>query len=237
MIRLDKYLADRGAGTRSELKKAIRKGQAAVDGVVISDPGHLLNGEEQVFFSGIDYTSESMVYYMLNKPAGVISATKDPEQKTVMNLLEKKDLRKDLFPVGRLDKDTEGLLLITNDGEMGHILTSPKHHVDKTYYAKVDGELTRSDQEAFEKGVVISDEFTARSAELLILNSGAVSKAEVTVREGKFHQVRRMFAARGKEVIYLKRLSMGPIKLDASLKPGEYRNLTEEELTLLKEIR
>ncbi|MBR3275364.1 MAG: rRNA pseudouridine synthase [Eubacterium sp.] len=233
MARLDKYLADAGCGTRSELKKAVRKGAVKVDGVPVKDPGYQLSGNETVTFSGKPVSFEKTVYYLMNKPAGVVSATRDTKEKTVIDLLGENG-RPDLFPAGRLDKDTEGLLLITNDGELAHRLLSPRHHVDKNYYVKVQGLLTEEDCRAFAEGLKVSDDFTAMPAELVILQAGEISEAEVTIREGKFHQVKRMFHAVGKEVLYLKRLSMGTLKLDEALKPGEFRPLTKEELDGLK---
>lgn len=233
MTRLDKYLADAGCGTRSELKKAVRKGAVKVDGVPVKDPGYQLSGNETVTFSGKPVSFEKTVYYLMNKPAGVVSATRDTKEKTVIDLLRESG-RPDLFPAGRLDKDTEGLLLITNDGELAHRLLSPRHHVDKNYYVKVQGLLTEEDCRAFAEGLKVSDDFTAMPAELVILQAGEISEAEVTIREGKFHQVKRMFHAVGKEVLYLKRLSMGTLKLDEALKPGEFRPLTKEELDGLK---
>lgn len=233
MTRLDKYLADAGCGTRSELKKAVRKGAVKVDGVPVKDPGYQLSGNETVTFSGKPVSFEKTVYYLMNKPAGVVSATRDTKEKTVIDLLRENG-RPDLFPAGRLDKDTEGLLLITNDGELAHRLLSPRHHVDKNYYVKVQGLLTEEDCRAFAEGLKVSDDFTAMPAELVILQAGEISEAEVTIREGKFHQVKRMFHAVGKEVLYLKRLSMGTLKLDEALKPGEFRPLTKEELDGLK---
>lgn len=169
---------------------------------------------------------------MLHKPAGVISATKDDRDKTVLDLITDKK-RNDLFPVGRLDKDTEGLLLITNDGELAHRLLSPKKHVDKVYYAKVQGKVDESDVKAFADGVDIGDDTPVKNADLRILKSGEESEIELTITEGRFHQVKRMFHAVGKEVIYLKRLSMGSLALDKTLTKGEYRSLTEEEIKKL----
>lgn len=237
MIRLDKYLADMSSGTRSELKKDIKKGLASVDGSVIKDPGFQLSGSENVVFKGETVVYEDKVYYMLNKPAGVITATEDKNQTTVLDLL--KDVRKkDIFPVGRLDKDTEGLLLITNDGALAHRLLSPRHHVDKTYYVKVTDKLVQADVAAFERGVyIMSDDYTTLPARLEILSSGEISEALVTIHEGKFHQIKKMFDALGNEVVYLKRLSMGPLKLDEALLPGKYRRLTDAETALLLEVR
>ena len=166
---------------------------------------------------------------MLNKPAGVISASEDPRQKTVIDLIDGQH-RQDLYPVGRLDKDTEGLLLITNDGELTHRLLSPKKHVDKVYYARIKGRMTEADVTAFRQGLQVDAELKALPAELKILSSGEDSEVEVTIREGKFHQIKRMFQAVGKEVAYLKRLSMGSLRLDPELDLGQYRRLTDEEL-------
>lgn len=236
MIRLDKILADMGCGTRSEVKKEIRKGLVTVDGSVEKDPGRLLKGSESITFRGERLVYEAVVYYMLNKPSGVVSATEDRKQKTVLDLITE-GRKKDLFPVGRLDIDTEGLLILTNDGEMAHRLLSPAHHVEKTYFAKVRGRLTEEDVRAFAEGLELSGDFTALPAKLEIGAAGEVSEAFVTICEGKFHQVKRMFLKRGCEVLYLKRLSMGPLVLDEKLNPGEYRRLTEEEIRLLEEIR
>lgn len=234
-MRLDKYLSDMGVGTRSELKKDIRKGSASVDGRVIKDPGHSVNASSRVIFKGNVIIYEEFVYYMLNKPAGVISASEDDREETVVDLLPEPK-RRDLFPVGRLDRDTEGLLIITNDGALSHRLLSPKHHVDKVYYAEVSGILDESDVELFGQGLVMSDGLECMPAELKILsvNEGDyTSEAEIIIREGKFHQVKRMFSSVGAEVTYLKRLSMGPISLDPGLEPGECRRLTAEELKAL----
>lgn len=230
MIRLDKYLADMGIGTRTEVKKLIRQGKVKVDDVVVKSPEQKLDIETQkVYCNGNEVGYERFEYYMLNKPAGYVSATTDTKDKTVLDLITDKK-RKDLFPVGRLDKDTEGLLLITNDGELAHRLLAPKKHVDKLYYAKVEGVVTEDDVKAFAEGVSIGEGEITRPAMLDILRSDEISEIYLTIQEGKFHQVKRMFEAVGKKVIYLKRLSMGTLKLDESLKLGEYRALTEEEL-------
>lgn len=233
MIRLDKFLADMGKGTRSEVKKMIRQGKVIVDGIIEKNPNAKIDERMQdVLCNGEVVTYTSFVYYMLNKPAGVISATTDIKDKTVIDLIADKK-RKDLFPVGRLDKDTEGLLLITNDGELAHNLLSPKKHVDKVYYAKVEGKVTESDKESFLKGVSIGEDEFTKPAILEILKSDDISEIKLTIQEGKFHQVKRMFESVGKKVIYLKRLSMGPLKLDDQLALGEYRLLTKEEIEQL----
>ena len=229
-IRLDKYLADMGKGTRSEVKKAISKGLVRVNNEIVKKPETKLDTDsDNVLFDGVLVGYAQYEYYMLNKPAGVISATEDKREKTVIDLITEKK-RKDLFPVGRLDRDTEGLLLISNDGELAHRLLSPSKHVDKVYYAKIDGEVTIEDVEAFQQGVDIGEEKLTRPAKLRILKSGTQSEIELTICEGKFHQVKRMFQAVEKEVVYLKRLQMGTLILDESLKPGEYRELTEQEI-------
>ena len=233
MMRLDKYLADMGVGTRAEVKKLIRQGQITVDGAVVKLPEMKIDIEHsQVACKGKPIAYETFEYYMLNKPAGVISATTDSKDKTVLDLIDTKK-RKDLFPVGRLDKDTEGLLLITNDGEMAHRLLAPKKHVDKVYYAKIEGVVTEEDQRAFAGGVSLGGDEMAKPAELEILVSDEISEIRLTIQEGKFHQVKRMFESVDKKVIYLKRLSMGSLVLDESLELGEYRKLTEEEIKAL----
>lgn len=230
MIRLDKYLADMSIGTRTEVKKLIRQGKIKVDDNIVKSPEQKIDmATQKVFCEGQEVGYKEYEYYMLNKPAGYVSATTDAKDKTVLDLITDKK-RKDLFPVGRLDKDTEGLLLITNDGELAHRLLAPKKHVDKLYYAKVEGVVTEEDAKAFAEGVSIGEDEVTRPAVLEILKSDDVSEIYLTIQEGKFHQVKRMFEAVGKKVIYLKRLSMGTLRLDENLKLGEYRMLTEEEL-------
>ncbi len=235
-MRLDKYLADMGIGTRSELKAKIRKGSATVNGSIIKDPGFQVPAQAIVTFCGQTVSYESNAYYMLNKPAGVISATEDPKLKTVIDLIEESH-RTDLFPVGRLDKDTEGLLLITNDGALSHRLLSPKHHVDKVYYAIISGIVSKQEITAFANGLKVDDDLTAMPADLTILHTDpekVTSEVEITIREGKFHQIKRMFEAVGMKVMYLKRIKMGSLSLDPALSPGEYRRLTEDEVEALQ---
>lgn len=232
MVRLDKYLADMSIGTRQEVKKYIRQGRVKINEDIIKKPEYKIReGEDKVMFDGAPVVYETFEYYMLNKPAGVISATEDKRDKTVLDLIKEKK-RKDLFPVGRLDKDTEGLLLITNDGALAHRLLSPKKHVDKCYYAKISGAVTEDDVRAFKEGINIGTqeepEWTM-PADLQILENGMFSRIRLTIREGRFHQVKRMFLAVGKEVIYLKRERMGALVLDETLAPGEYRKLTDSE--------
>ena len=233
MIRLDKYLADMSIGTRQEVKKYIRQGRVKINEDIIKKPEYKIReDEDKITFDGAPVAYETFEYYMLNKPAGVISATEDKRDKTVLDLIKEKK-RKDLFPVGRLDKDTEGLLLITNDGALAHRLLSPKKHVDKCYYAKINGGVTEEDVRVFKERINIGTqeepEWTM-PAELKILEKGTVSRIRLTIREGKFHQVKRMFLAVGKEVVYLKRERMGALVLDEELAPGEYRKLTDSEL-------
>ncbi|RGF23846.1 pseudouridine synthase [Dorea sp. AM10-31] len=233
MIRLDKYLADMSIGTRQEVKKYIRQGRVKINEDIIKKPEYKIReDEDKITFDGAPVAYETFEYYMLNKPAGVISATEDKRDITVLNLIKEKK-RKDLFPVGRLDKDTEGLLLITNDGALAHRLLSPKKHVDKCYYAKIRGGVTEDDVRVFKERINIGTqeepEWTM-PAELKILEKGTVSRIRLTIREGKFHQVKRMFLAVGKEVVYLKRERMGALVLDEELAPGEYRKLTDSEL-------
>lgn len=235
-MRLDKFLADMGTGTRSQIKEAIRRGRVSVNGLPVKKPELQVSDTDRIEFDGKEISYTELEYYMLYKPAGVLSATRDKKAATVLDLIEDKK-RKDLFPVGRLDKDTEGLLLITNDGELAHRLLSPKHHVSKVYFARVDGMITKDMIEQFAKGIEIDEEFTALPAQMRVLQAGEdESEAELTIYEGKFHQVKRMFEAVGLTVTYLKRLSMGSLMLDESLGKGGYRLLTEQELKELLEL-
>lgn len=230
MIRLDKFLADMGEGTRSEIKKAIRCGRVCVDDIPAKKPEMKIDIDSQnVTLDGRQIAYHSFEYYMLHKPAGVVSATRDAKEKTVLDLITG-DKRKDLFPVGRLDKDTEGLLLITNDGDLAHRLLSPGKHVDKVYYARIDAPVDEEDIKAFAEGIDIGDDEMTLPAVLEIVSKGEESEILLTIQEGRFHQVKRMFKARGKNVVYLKRMSMGRLRLDETLKKGEYRSLTEEEI-------
>ena len=234
-MRLDKYLADMGIGTRTEAKQHIRKNQVYVNGALPAGPQQQVKpGKDEVVCQGkvINYTEYE--YFMLNKPQGCVSAVTDREHQTVMDLITEKN-RKDLFPVGRLDKDTEGLLLITNDGALSHNLLAPGKHVPKTYFAKVSGQVTAFDITEFARGIDIGEEKLTKPAKLEILScKEMVTEIMLTITEGKFHQVKRMFEAVGKEVLFLKRLSMGSLKLDERLTPGEYRPLTADELAALQ---
>ena len=323
-MRLDKFLADMGVGSRSDLKKAIRKSLVTVNGAVEKDPGAQVSAEDHICFDGAEIRYAEQQYYMLHKPAGVLSASEDRRQTTVVDLIrdavstdasaanasaadhhaagghdtttavesaadghddgsiarstEDELVRKDLFPVGRLDKDTEGLLIITNDGPLAHQLLVPKHHIDKTYYAIVTGTINEDDQRAFTRGIRYDEKLTALPATLRVLSTGKtvadlrrelgftttserflrtrlagpafigaeepaditddtlVSEVEITIQEGKFHQIKKMVKALpgGKEILYLRRISMGALRLDPNLAPGEFRKLSEDEIKILK---
>ena len=318
-MRLDKFLADMGVGSRSDLKKAIRKSLVTVNGAVEKDPGAQVSAEDRICFDGAEIRYTEQQYYMLHKPAGVLSASEDRRQTTVVDLIrdaastdasaanasasdhhaataaesaaaghadgriarstEDARVRKDLFPVGRLDKDTEGLLIITNDGPLAHQLLVPKHHIDKTYYAIVTGTITEDDQCAFTRGIRYDEKLTALPATLRVLSTGKtvaalrrelgftatserllrtrlagpafigaeepaditddtlVSEVEITIQEGKFHQIKKMVKALpgGKEILYLRRITMGALRLDPDLAPGEFRKLRQDEIKILKD--
>lgn len=316
-MRLDKFLADMGVGSRSDLKKAIRKSLVTVNGAVEKDPGAQVSAEDHICFDGAEIRYAEQQYYMLHKPAGVLSASEDRRQTTIVDLINLNDelVRKDLFPVGRLDKDTEGLLIITNDGPLAHQLLVPKHHIDKTYYAIVTGTITEDDQRAFSRGIRYDEKLTALPATLRVLSTGKtvadlrrelgfpenvsafvpsdevnaadgqpaftrsdashmlaemritdptarllrmrlagsafigaeepaditedslVSEVEITIQEGKFHQIKKMVKALpgGKEILYLRRITMGALRLDPNLAPGEFRKLRQDEIKILKD--
>lgn len=234
-LRIDKMLSNSGLGSRKQIKSDAKKGFIEVNGIVEKDSSKIIDTEKDlVKYKGEVIKYVQYIYLMMNKPQGVISATEDNYAKTVIDLLKDEDKIYKPFPVGRLDKDTEGLLLITNDGQLSHNLLSPKKQVDKTYYVEVAEEVTEEDVKSFEEGIVLKeDNYKTLPAKLQIIESGYPSICLVTIREGKFHQVKRMFKALNNEVIYLKRISMGPLKLDETLKPGQYRHLTEKELIAL----
>ena len=311
-MRLDKFLADMGVGSRSDLKKAIRKSLVTVNGAVEKDPGAQVSAEDRICFDGAEIRYAEQQYYMLHKPAGVLSASEDRRQTTVVDLIrdaastdasaanasaadhhaagghddgsiarstEDELVRKDLFPVGRLDKDTEGLLIITNDGPLAHQLLVPKHHIDKTYYAIVTGTITEDDQRAFTRGIRYDEKLTALPATLRVLSTGKtvaelrralgftatserllrtrlagpafigaeepaditddtlVSEVEITIQEGKFHQIKKMVKALSgeKEILYLRRITMGALRLDPALAPGEFRKLRQDEIQILRD--
>ena len=234
-MRIDKLLANIGHGSRKEVKQLLKAGAVTVNGEVIKDAKqHVDPKKDRVMLYEEEVYYREFVYLMMNKPPGVISATEDTREETVVDLLEVEHAVFNPFPVGRLDKDTEGLLLLTNDGVLAHQLLSPKKHVPKTYFAVIDGEVTEEDSKAFQKGVTLDDGYVTKPGKLTILKSGLRSDIELTITEGKFHQVKRMFEAVGKRVVYLRRISMGPLQLDEELDLGEYRELTEEEVELLK---
>lgn len=234
-IRLDKYLADMSVGTRTEVKKMIKAGRIQVNNIVVTDSSTKINIEnDRVLFDKTPVLYIKYEYYMLNKPAGIITAVSDQNERTVLDLISAE--RKDLFPVGRLDRDTVGLLLLTNNGELAHRLLSPKKHVDKKYYAELDGALTQEMCEKLKAGVLIEKDIVTAPAKLEILDA-CCTKVFLTIQEGRFHQVKRMFLAVGRKVVFLKRLEFGPLKLDENLNYGEYRKLNEKELKLLEEYK
>ncbi len=238
MKRLDKFLVEMSVASRSTIKDMAKKGRITVNGQIVKASDTKIDeSADVVAVDGQVIAFSSTEYFMLNKPAGVITATLDKKARTVLDLLDERT-RNDLFPVGRLDKDTEGLLLITNDGDLAHRLLAPKKHVDKVYYADIRGVVTDEHIRQFASGLTLSDGTAVMPGELVILDvdsTAGTSSIRLTIHEGKFHQVKRMFEAVGTEVTYLKRLSMGPLSLDEKLSPGEYRRLTDEEINMLKE--
>ncbi|HIY32873.1 MAG TPA: rRNA pseudouridine synthase [Candidatus Evtepia faecavium] len=232
MERLDKLLAATGRWSRREAKALVKAGRVRVAGVLPQGPEDKITPGTPVTVDGRLVDTESFTYLMLHKPAGVVSATEDAREKTVLDLIPPDLRRRGLFPVGRLDKDTEGLLLLTNDGALSHQLLSPARHVEKVYYVEVEGQLDQADQAAFRRGIILADGTVCCPAGLTVLEEA--SHGLVAIKEGKYHQVRRMLAARGKPVTYIKRLSMGPITLDPDLPPGAWRPLTRAELAHLR---
>ena len=234
MERLDKIIANRGLASRREVKDLVRQGRVLVDGVPASAPDVKVSAEAAaITVDGVLVSGERYTYLLLHKPAGVLTATEDKRQPTVLDLIPEELRRRDLAPVGRLDKDTEGLLLLTDDGELTHRLLSPRYHVDKVYYAQVDGIPDSSDAAAFAEGLLLGDGLQCLPARLEPLGGDTCL---VTLREGKFHQVKRMLASRGKPVRYLKRLSMGPLCLEDTLAPGQCRKLRPEELAAVRKV-
>lgn len=231
MERLDKLLAGTGRWSRREVKELVRTGRVLVNGQRVSKAEDKFSENDIFVVNGETVSCGGFVYLMLNKPAGYISATEDPREKTVLDLLPEHLRKVGLFPAGRLDKDTEGLLLLTNDGQLAHELLAPKKHVDKTYFVRVDGRLNEADVEAFAAGMTLEDGYTCLSAGLELLEND--NEGIVTLREGKYHQIKRMLAAREKPVVYLKRLTMGPLVLDRDLALGQWRELTEQEKKML----
>jgi 16S rRNA pseudouridine516 synthase len=234
--RLDKILSNLGLGTRKEVKDLVKAGAVQIDGMIAKDSGLQVDPFlQKIKVNNKELLYREFIYIMMNKPQGVVSATEDNRDTTVVDLLGESLQAFEPAPVGRLDKDTEGLLLLTNDGQLAHKLLSPKKHVPKTYFAHIEGWVGSSDIEAFEKGVILDDGYETLPAQLKVLVQGEVSQVEIVIYEGKFHQIKRMFQAVDKKVIYLKRIAMGKLQLDESLDLGEYRELLEEELKLLQE--
>ncbi|WP_374286828.1 pseudouridine synthase [Lactococcus sp.] len=241
-MRLDKFLAEAGLGSRSEVKVLLKKGKVTVAGLVIKDGRFQVDkNSTEVAFEGEPLIYQEYYYYLLNKPQGVVSATKDNLDSTVVDLLAAEDFRSDIFPVGRLDKNTEGLLILTNDGALGHDLTQPKKHVEKEYFAHIDGEVTAEIVQKFADGLTLKNGEKVKPGEVFVektmeskTQSGMMSEIRIIIHEGKFHQVKRMFEAVGMYVLYLKRIRMGNLQLDADLSLGQYRTLTENEIESLK---
>lgn len=239
MMRLDRLLAMLGEGTRAQVKDMVRAGRVSVDGKPVRDAGMQISPEQSVVcVAGRRLEYKAVRHVMMNKPQGTLTAARDKKQKTVMDLLPPMYAAMDCMPAGRLDKDTEGLLVITSDGQLAHRIISPKKDVSKVYFARVAGKLNARDIEAFAAGLHISDsdgEFDAKPAGLEIVSTGETSEARVRVTEGKYHQVKRMLASRGAPVVYLKREKIGALSLDPALEPGQWREMTEEEAALLEQ--
>ncbi|MGM8365878.1 pseudouridine synthase [Virgibacillus sp. W0181] len=237
-MRLDKVLSNMGYGSRKDVKVMLKKKRVKVDDKVIKDGSTHVEPDSQCIKVDEHHVHyKNYIYLMMNKLPGYISATEDTREKTVIDLLPAKWQLFNPFPVGRLDKDTEGLLLLTNDGNTAHLLTSPRKNVEKTYYAKINGKVTEEDVVQFKRGIRLDDGYDTKPATLHIISSAALSEIELTITEGKFHQVKRMFAAMGKKVIYLKRIRMGELVLDDNLIPGEVRELTKNECIYLNELK
>lgn len=233
-VRLDKYLSQSGERSRSESTRAIRAGSVTLNGLVVRDPAAKVVPGDNVLLQGEPVEDSAFQYYLLYKPAGVLTAARDSRAQTVMDLLPPALFKRKVLPVGRLDKDTTGLLLLTNDGALAHALLDPKRHVWKRYAARVEGRLDESDVLAFAHGISLSDFVAQPSALRIICANETESLAEVEVREGKFHQVKRMFAARGHEVLSLHRMAFGPLVLPETMKPGEFGKLAKDQIQLLK---
>lgn len=235
-IRLDKFLANAGIGTRREMRESIKLGKVSINGdICIKSEAKVDCGTDIVCFNGIAVSFEKYKYIMLNKPKGVISATQDKTKKTVIDLLDSKYRRCNLFPVGRLDKDTVGLLILSNDGSFAHNTLSPKKHIEKTYIAHIDGYIDESHVKAFDDGIVLSSGYKCLKAKLTIMySSEEISKVKVQIKEGKYHQIKKMFGTFYKNVIYLKRIQFHNITLDENLLEGEYRRLSEDEMKGIK---
>lgn len=245
-MRLDRFLANSGIGTRKEVKEILKKRKIKVNDVIIIDgSAHINENTDIIMYGEKEISYRPFVYIMMNKPNGVISATEDKEHRTVIDLLGEEYRTYNIFPVGRLDIDTEGLLLLTNDGQMAHNLLSPKKEVNKKYYVEVRDPVLKIDIEKLEKGILLEENFVTKDSKVEVIENSKISidktngqrnpsKVFITITEGKYHQVKRMFKAVGNKVIYLKRIEMGSLKLDPTLNPGKYRELTQKEISLLK---
>lgn len=234
--RLDKVLSNLGYGSRKDVKGLAKAGSIEVNGEVVVDSSIKIDPYDSVIkIDGEAVEYRKFIYLMMNKPQGVISSTDDFRDETVIDLISDKYKVFNPFPVGRLDKDTEGLMVLSNDGQLSHRILSPKNHVEKLYYAEIEGIVTEKDRQLFKEGITIDDGYKTLPAELEIIDSGNISKVNLTIKEGKFHQVKRMFLAIGKKVVYLKRIAIGGLKLDENLGLGEYRELTGEEILLLEQ--
>lgn len=233
-MRIDKLLSNSGYGSRKEVKHLLKSGSVFCNDEKITDAKkHVDPDKDFITVHGEQVHYKEFIYLLMNKPAGYISATEDDRLKTVLDILEPEDAIKKPFPVGRLDRDTEGLLVLTNDGQLAHEVLAPKKHVPKTYYAVIQGIVTEKDVELFASGITLDDGYVTKPGHLKILSSGPKSEIELIITEGKFHQVKRMFEAVDKKVIYLKRIKMGELELDRELQTGEYREMSEEEIKLL----
>ncbi len=234
--RLDKVISNMGYGSRKDIKKYVKDGIISVNGQVVKKNDVKVDPyEDEIVIDGELVQYREFIYLMMNKPQGLVSSTDDPTTPTVIDSLDYEYLIFEPFPAGRLDKDTEGLLILTNDGQLAHEILSPKKGIYKTYYAEIDGFVEEKHIDIFNQGILLDDGYKTMPAELKILESNAFSKIELSIKEGKFHQVKRMFQAIGMEVVYLKRVSMGGLHLDETLELGEYRELTDDEIKLLKE--
>lgn len=236
-MRIDKYLANMNVGSRKQVHELIKQGIVTVNGKVVKTPKEKVKEGDVVEVNGEEIKYQQYHYFLLNKPKGVLSATEDLHQKTVIDLLDPKDRYKDMSPVGRLDKDTTGLLLLTNDGQLNHELLAPSKHIDKVYRAEIAGVADGETVKVFAQGMTLKDGTSLKPAKLEILETDEendTSKIEITIKEGKYHQIKRMFGAQGMKVVELERLQMGSLKLDPALKRGQYRELTDEELAGLK---
>lgn len=234
MERLDKIICSQTMQSRRETDGFIRRGRVTVDGAVCKDPSKKVDPEKAVIcMDGKTLEFSKFVYYMLNKPAGILCVSRDPKAETVVDLLKPEDRRKDIFPAGRLDKDTHGLVILTNDGDLAHRILSPKNHVMKRYHAILDGPIGEQEIQAFKKGVILADGTNCLPADLTVLEDGEHPLVEITICEGKFHQIKRMFGTVDRGVDWLCRLSMGGLQLDTSLAECEYRSLDKQEISLL----